>query len=56
MTNVGSLSDLLGVTWVRGKGKSEFLFSFVLLVFSVEKCIVEKSSLTSPSIWFFKIL
>ena len=51
VTNVGS--DLLEVTWVRGKGESVFLVSFLLLVFSVEKCIA--SRVTSPSIWFFDI-
>ena len=51
MTDVGYLFDLLGGTRVRGKGESVFLFSFILLVFSVEKCIV--SRVTSRSIWFF---
>ena len=53
VTNVGSLSDLLGFTWVSGKGELVFLFSFVLLVISVEKCIA--SRVRSPSVWFFNL-
>ena len=53
MTNVGSLSDLLGVIWVRGKGELVFLFLTVLLEFSVEKYFVSRS--TSPSKCFLRL-
>ena len=39
VTNVGSLSDLLGFTWVSGKSELVFLFSFVLLVFLLKNVL-----------------